>query len=90
MENIASIMRNLHHSIALEIEGQREGDRLLRDGVQGELIMGLTPAAKGVSLDRSVSVNASGEEDVMTGFTRKSPRQGTSDPKDRDPQEGTS
>ncbi len=88
--DMATIMRGLHHSIALEIEGQREGDRLLRDGVQGELVMGLTAEEKAVSLDRSVSVNASGEEDVMTGFTRKSPRQGTSDPKDRDPQEGTS
>ncbi len=47
--SVASIMRRLHHSIAIEIEGSREG---------------LTSDDASVSVDRSLSVSASDEDEA--------------------------
>ncbi len=64
MENVASIMRRLHHSIAKEIDvGRASAAKAEIQRHHAELWGGLTEDSSCVNLDGSISVSDTGDHD---------------------------
>ena len=63
MRPVASILRDLQHTIALEIEDGRSKGAICNMSEE-ELELGLTGGHKSVSLDSTVSVSVSGSEEA--------------------------
>ena len=58
LKSVSDIMRRLSHTIALEIDDQRNVSELLEHGVQSELFGGVDREEHSRELDRVVSVSA--------------------------------